>query len=123
MKVNTNDWAAQFNLVLKEDLRLSVDRFVNIFTHGGGILGPNEKEQVVNYWEFYDNLLKLGIGYYVPWITGKAGKVFMHFKIFSKLYEDRAQLFMFLEDIPDFNQKIEEGKVLQEKEELKKKWQ
>ncbi len=124
MKVNTNDWAIQFNLVLKEDLRLSIDRFVNMFTHGGGMFGgTNEKEQVVNYWEFYDNLLKLGIGYYVPWITGKAGKVFMHFKIFSKLFEDRAKLFTFLEEIPDLDQKIEEGEKLQEKEELKKKWQ
>lgn len=122
MKVNTKDWAAQFNLVFKEDLRLSVDRFINTFTYGGGILGPNEREQVVNYWEFYDNLLKLGIGYYIPWIQSK-GKVFMHFKIFSKIYEDRAQLFAFLEEIPDLDQKIEEGGMLQEKEELKKKWQ
>ena len=123
MKVNTKDWATQFNIVLNEDLRLSVDRFINIFTHGGGILGPKEIEQLVNYWEFYDNLLKLGIGYYVPWITQTAGKVFMHFKIYSKLYEDRANLFTFLEDIPNLNQKIEEGESLQEKEELKKKWQ
>jgi len=117
MKVNTKDWAVQFNLVFKEDLRLSVDRFINTFKYGVG-----EREQVVNYWEFYDNLLKLGIGYYIPWIQSK-GKILMHFKIFSKLYEDRAQLFAFLGEIPDLDQKIEEGGMLQEKEELKKKWQ
>jgi len=121
LKVNTNDWATQFNYSMDERLKLNVDRFTSIFIHGGGMLGPNEKSQVVNFWEMYDRLLKLGIGYYIPWIT-KAGKTFMHFKIFKKLYQERENLFVFLEDIPNIKEIAEASQNISEKEDLKKSW-
>lgn len=121
LKVNTKDWATQFNIVLKERLKLVVDRDTNTFTHGGGMLGPNEKTQVINFWEFYDRLLRLGIGYYVPWIT-KAGKIFIHFKIFKKIFKERSQLFTFLKKIPNMEKILANGRKASEKEELKKSW-
>ena len=122
-KVNTNDWATQFNHIINESLILSVDRFTNTFTQGGGMLGPNIKSQIVNFWEFYDRLAYLGLGYYVPWIT-KAGKVFMHFKIIKKVYENREQIFTFLEDLslPELDEISKKSQKIREKEESKKSW-
>ena len=117
LKVNTKDWANSFNATLKENLNLTADRFINTFKHGGGMLGPNIKNENVNYWEFYDRLLNLGFGYYVPWVT-KAGKVTMHFKIFKKLYENRSQLFTFLEKVSN----IVNGKNFAEEQDLRKAW-
>ena len=98
LKVDTNNWANEFNIICKKQLK-KVDYFTNKYPYGRSMLGQNFREQSVYFWEFYDKLLSLGIGYYVPWITN-AGQVFMHFKIFNDIYTNRYDLFPFLIDMP-----------------------
>lgn len=120
-KVNTEQWANEFNQIFNTDLE-TIKAFVNKYKHGGGILGPNYREQIVFFWDFYDILLKLGLGYYVPWIT-TAGKLFMHFKIFDFLYKEKENFFSFITKIPELKSKISRAQNTLEKEKLDEKWQ
>ncbi len=99
LKVDTNNWANEFNIVCKKQLE-KLDYFMNKYPYGRRTMaGQNYREQSIYFWEFYDKLLSLGIGYYVPWITN-AGQIFMHFKIFKDIYINRYDIFPFLIEMP-----------------------
>lgn len=91
LKVDTENWAHEFNIICKKQLK-KLDYFTIKYPYG-------DRDQVIYFWEFYDKILSLGIGYYIPWITN-TGQVSMHFKVFKYIYINRHDIFPFLKDMP-----------------------
>lgn len=120
LKVDTENWSKEFNIIFNHQLK-TLDKFQNRYKYGGSMLGQNYREQIVNFWEFFDRILYLGFGYYVPWIQTK-GKIYMHFKVFRFLYRKKSELFPFIKEISNLDLKSVDALKKIDVEKIKDTW-
>jgi len=105
-QLNTKDWADDFNRVHNQSLG-EVNCFQNKYQYAKGSPIPQFREQFICFWELYDRLVELGFGYYVSWITYTAGRVFIHFRMFKRFYEEREKYLPFIDVISMSEEEIE----------------
>ncbi|RJS84186.1 DUF1016 family protein [Methanophagales archaeon] len=120
-EIDTKEWTPLFNLLFDEELK--EQRFkVKLYRRGAGlIIFPQEQHEEYSFWQFGDELVKVGIGYWTFSISAK-GNVRIEFIIPNFIYEAIKDHKNKLPIIEDFEEKINEIKKEKEAKKLEKEW-
>ncbi|CAD7768560.1 Endonuclease NucS [Candidatus Methanoperedenaceae archaeon GB50] len=108
-EIDTKEWTHLFNLLFDEELK--EQRFkVKSYRRGAGlIIFPQEQHEEYSFWQFGDELVKVGIGYWTFSISAK-GNVRIEFIIPNFIYEAIKDYKDKLPKIENFEEKINEIK-------------
>lgn len=117
-KIDTKEWTYLFNVVFDQELKEYKFKSKSRGSRGGlYLILPYEQYDEYSFWQFGDELVKLGIGYWVFWVSGK-GNVTIDFIILKFIYDVMQPYKENLPQIEDIS-----GKVYQIAEErVKDEW-
>lgn len=120
-EISPREWTYIFNLLFDEELK--EQRFkVKSYRRGVGlIIFPQEQYEEYSFWQFGDELVKIGIGYWTFYISAK-GNVRIEFIIPNFIYEAIREYKNKLPIIENFEEKINEIKKEKEERRLEKEW-
>jgi len=120
-EIDTKEWTHLFNLLFDKELK--EQRFkVKSYRRGSGlIIFPQEQHEEYSFWQFGDELVKAGVGYWAFYIS-TAGNVSIKFIIPNFIYEAIKDCKNKLPIIENFEVKINEIKKEKEAKKLEKEW-
>lgn len=120
-EIDTKEWTYLFNLLFDEELK--EQRFkVKSYRRGVGlIIFPQEQHEEYSFWQFGDELVKMGIGYWTFYISSK-GNINIEFIIPNFIYEAIKEYRNKLPTIENFEEKVNEIKKEKEERKLEKEW-
>lgn len=120
-EIDPREWTYIFNLLFDEELKEQKFKAKSYRRHAGFILFPSEQHEEYSFWQFGDELVKIGVGYWTFYISAK-GNVHIEFIIPYFIYEAIKDYKNKLPIIENFEEKINEIKKEKEAKRLEKEW-
>ncbi|MCL0058957.1 PDDEXK nuclease domain-containing protein [Dehalococcoidia bacterium] len=110
-----------FNLLFDEELKEQRFKIKLHRKRTGFIFLPQEEYKEYSFWQFGDELVKMGIGYWSVWVS-ESKNVHIEFVIPNFIYEAIQDYKTKLPIIENFEEKINEIKREKETKRLEKEW-
>ena len=121
-KINLKKWTYLFNLLFNEELKEQRFKTKSYKKRSARlILFPSEQHEEYSFWQFGDELVKIGVGYWIFSISAK-GNVDIEFIIPNLIYEDIKTYKEHLPIVENFIGRINEIKNSRKNEKVKKEW-
>ena len=122
-EIEPREWTYIFNFLFDEELKEQRFKIKLHRKRAGFIFLPQEEYKEYSFWQFGDELVKMGIGYWTVWVSGSKSKnVYIEFIIPNFIYEAIKDYKNELPTIENFEEKINEIKKEEEAKKLEKEW-
>lgn len=119
--IDTKEWTYIFNLLFDEELKEYRSRTKSSKRSAGLIFPPLEQHEEYSFWEFGDELVKIGIGYWVLYVSA-SDNVEMKFIIPNFIYENLKIYKEHLPIVDNFVDRIDEIKKEKETKKVEEEW-
>lgn len=120
-EIDPKDWTYIFNLLFDEELKEQRFKAKSYRRSAGLILFPQEQHEEYSFWQFGDELVKIGVGYWTFSLSAK-GNVSINFIIPNFIYEDIKIYKEHLPTVENFVEKINEIKKEKETKKVEREW-
>ena len=119
--IDPKEWTYIFNLLFDEELKEYRSRTKSPKRSVGFIFPPLEQHEEYSFWEFGDELVKIGIGYWVLYVSA-SDNLEMKFIIPNFIYEDLKIYKEHLPIVDNFIDGIDEIKKEKETKKVEEEW-
>lgn len=119
--IDPKEWTYIFNLLFDDELKEQKFRTQSHRKSIGLIFFPQEQYEEYSFWQFGDELVKIGVGYWVFYISAK-GNVSLDFIVPNLIYEDIISYKEQFSSNQDFTAILEEIKKEREIKKVEKEW-
>lgn len=120
-EIDTKKWTYLFNWFFDKELKEYRFKVKSYRKGVRRIIFPQEEYKEYSFWQFGDELVKMGIGYWTFYISSQ-GNISIEFIIPNFIYEAIKEYKNKLPTIENFKEKINKIKKEMEKRKLEKEW-